>query len=98
MLLQFSGDDIFLQLLANVAVIVLAYLDYTFDVAVNGLDEHLLYQHGCASSIHELEGSVVVVVLDFAKEQQILPAVFPGIEHHDGNIIDDLMEIVEYGV
>lgn len=48
--------------------------------------------------VHQLKSPVVIVVFDLTKENQFLAIIFPGIEHHHGNAVNDLMQVIEYGM
>lgn len=47
------------------------------------------------SLLNQFESTIVVIVLDLAKKDQLLPVIFSGIEHNHRNIIQYLMKIVQ---
>ena len=96
MLLKLSRNDVFFKLLLDIGIVILPNLDNALNIPVNRFCEHLLNRHTAFSLIDQLEGSVVIIVLYFAKQDKLLSVILARVEHHDRYIINHLMQIVEY--
>ena len=97
-LVEFPGDDELIQLLPDGGIVKLVGLHDAVDGPEDVTFKEVLDEHVSLDLRNQLEGPVVVVVLELAEQPERLPVVSAWVKHHERRLAHDRLKVVQQGM